>query len=161
MQKLIDNAIDHPRLVLVATLLVLLLAIFIGFVTPVQRTPAITKAVILVAIPHPDSQPTDTEEEITRKIEDALTSLRDVDFISSTSLRGSSVTQVVFLDGVEPEEARGEVQDLVERVRNELPQGREVQPVVTDIDFESMPLMLVTVRGPARSEEHTSELQSR
>ena len=53
------------------------------------------------------------------------------------------------MDGVEPEEARGEVQDLVERVRNELPQGREVQPVVTDIDFESMPLMLVTVRGPA------------
>ncbi len=155
MHKLIDNAIDHPRFVLVVTLLVLVLAVFIGFVTPVQRTPAITKAVILVAIPHPDSQPTDTEEEITRKIEDALTSLRDVDFISSTSLRGSSVTQIVFLDGVKPEEARGEVQDLVERVRNELPQGREVQPVVTDIDFESMPLMLMTIRGPDGFDQRT------
>ena len=147
IRQISDKAIDRPRVVLVTTLLVLVLAIFIGFVTPVQRTPAITKAVILVAIPHPDSHPTDTEDEITRKIEDAFTSLRSVDYISSTSLRGSSVTQIVFLDGVEPQQARGEVQDLVERVRNELPRGREVQPVVTDIDFENMPLMLVTISG--------------
>src|SRR5690606_26569930 len=38
--------------------------------------------------------------------------------------------------------------DLVDRIRNELPAGREVQPVVTEIDFENMPLMLVSINAP-------------
>jgi multidrug efflux pump subunit AcrB len=146
--KISNQAIDHPRIVIVGVILVLAMALLAAMNISVQRTPAITKAVVLVAIPHPDAQPTETEEQISRKIEEVLGGLKNVDFIASTSLRGSSVTQIVFLDGVNPDQARAEVQDLVERVRNELPAGREVQPVVTDIDFENAPLMLVTIAGP-------------
>jgi len=142
------KAIDRPRLVAVAAILVIALTLIAALDTPVQRTPAITKAVVLVAIPYPDAQPSETENEITRKIEQVLGELKNVDFVSSTSLRGSSVTQIVFLDGVDPDDARGEVKDLVDRIRNELPVGREVQPIVTSIDFENAPLMLVTMSGP-------------
>src|SRR5690606_2267827 len=107
------------------------------------------KAVILVAIPYPDSTPEEAEIDIAKKVEDALAGdLQRVDFISSTNLRGSSVTQIIFLDGVDPDDARREVHDLVERIRNELPTGREVQPIVKKIDFENAPLMLVTIAGP-------------
>ncbi|MEM9185401.1 MAG: efflux RND transporter permease subunit [Planctomycetota bacterium] len=153
LKKLSDSAIDHPRVVLVATTLVLLFAAYAAIFTPVQRSPAITKAVVLVAIPYPDAQPSESENEIARKIEDALTSLQDVDYLVSTSLRGSSVTQVVFLDGVEPDDARREVKDLVDRVRNELPAGREVQPLVDDVDFEGAPLMLVNIAPPVGLDE--------
>jgi len=146
--KISEKAIDHPRAVMISTLLILAWATLAGFYTPVQRAPAITKAVVLIAIPYPDAQPTETENEITRKVEKALGELKNVDFISSTSLRGSSVTQVMFLDGVDADQARGDVKDLVDRIRNELPAGREVQPVVTSIDFESTPLMLVNLTGP-------------
>ncbi|TWU20895.1 efflux RND transporter permease subunit [Bythopirellula polymerisocia] len=146
--KLSAKAVDHPRFVLVATVMVLLLALFAAFLIPVQRTPAISKAVVLVAIPYPDSQPNESENEIARKVEEALTELQSVDFIASTSLRGASITQVIFLDGVDPDEAKREVKDLIDRIRNELPLGREVQPDVRKIDFESAPLMLVTLAGP-------------
>ena len=102
-----------------------------------QRTPAITKAVVLVAIPYPDAQPSEAENEIARKVEDALTELQSVDFIASTSMRGASITQVIFLDGVDPDDAKREVKDLIDRIRNELPLGREVQPNIFKIDFES------------------------
>lgn len=148
-----SKAIDHPRLVLMATLLVMLLALFAALFIPVQRTPAITKAVVLVAIPYPDSQPSEAENEIARKVEEALTELQSVDFIASTSLRGASVTQVIFLDGVDPDNARREVKDLIDRIRNELPVGREVQPDVREIDFDSAPLMLVTLTGPPGFDE--------
>ncbi len=143
-----SKAIDHPRVVLVATLLVLCLALLAALETPVQRTPAISKAVILVVIPYPDAQPVETENEITRKVEKVLGNLKNVDFTASTSMRGTSVTQIIFLDGVDPDLARAEVQDLVDRIRNELPAGREIQPQVIDIDFENAPLMLVTLSGP-------------
>lgn len=125
-----------------------MMAFYAATFTPVQRTPAITKAVVLVAIPYPDAQPSEAENEIARKVEDVLGELQSVDFIASTNMRGASITQVIFLDGVDPDEAKREVKDLVDRIRNELPLGREIQPVVTKIDFENMPLMMVTLTGP-------------
>lgn len=153
--KVSNYAIERPRLVTVCTLMVILLALFACLLTPVQRAPAITKALVLVAIPYPDSQPSEAENEIARKVEDALNELQSVDYIASTNMRGSSVTQVVFLDGVDPDDARREVKDLVDRIRNELPAGREVQPVITDIDFENMPLMLVSITAPDAVDDRT------
>ncbi|MCH2115415.1 MAG: efflux RND transporter permease subunit [Pirellulales bacterium] len=151
--SLSSKAVDHPRFVLIGVILVLFMALYAATFTPVQRTPAITKAVVLVAIPYPDALPSEAENEITRKVEETLTELQSVDFIASTSLRGASITQVIFLDGVDPDEARREVKDLIDRIRNELPLGREVQPSVTDIDFDSAPLMLVTLAGPPGFDE--------
>ncbi|TWT67591.1 Multidrug resistance protein MdtC [Posidoniimonas polymericola] len=150
-----DLAIERPRTVSVLTLLVILLAFYAAFFSPVQRSPAITKAVVIVAIPYPDSDPSKAENNIARKVEDELKELQSVDFIASTSMRGSAVTQVIFLDGVDPDEARAEVQDLVNRITNELPTGREVQPIVTDIDFENMPLMLLNITAPPGLDDRT------
>ena len=151
--KISAKAIDNPRATIVGTLLVLLLAGVAIFTIPVQRTPAIDLAVVLVAVPYPGAEPSEVEEQITRKIEDALQRLNKVDFIASSSLRGSSVTQVIFLDGVDPKRARDDVEHLVNQIRNELPVRREIQPIITDIDFESVPLMLVNVSGPPGFDE--------
>ncbi len=141
-------AIEKPRVVYVITFLMIVVSIFSALSISVQRTPAIHKAIILVAVPHPGAQPTEVEEQITRKIEEKLQKLNNVDFVASSSMRGSSITQVMFLDGVDPKAARGEVKDLVDEVRRELPRARDVEPIVTDIDFENTPLMLVNLVAP-------------
>ena len=155
MKNLTDQAVDHPRVVIVLTMLVIALAGFAGMRIPVQRTPAIHTAIVMVAVPYPGAQPTEVEERVTRKIEEALQRLNNVDFITSTSMRGSSITQVIFLDGTESKRARDDVEHLINEVRRELPLGREVQPTVTAIDFESSPIMLVTLSGPAGFDERT------
>lgn len=149
------KAIDHPRVVIVGALMVIAMSVLATVYIPVQRTPAINTAVILITVPYPGAQPTEVEDEITRKIEDALKRLSRVDFIASTSMRGSSVTQVIFLDGVPAKRARDDVAALVDEVRGLLPRGREVQPIITDIDFESSPIMLVNLRGPQGFDERS------
>ena len=149
MRKLTDKAIDHPRVILVSVALLLVATVFAGSNIPIQRAPAINTAIVMVAVPFPSALPKETESQITRKIEEALQSLNNVDFIASSSMRGSSVTQVVFLDGVDTDVARGEVKDLVDQVRGELPDiFREIEPVVTKIDFENTPLLLVNLSAP-------------
>jgi len=142
------QVIDRPRIVIVGSLLVIALAVIAALTIPVQRTPGITKAVVLVAIPYPGASPEETEVEITRKVEKALETLNNVDFISSNSMRGSSVTQIMFLDGITPKQARANVKHVVDEIRNELPTGREVQPRIMDIDFENAPIMLVNLSAP-------------
>ncbi|MBX7167761.1 MAG: efflux RND transporter permease subunit [Pirellulales bacterium] len=151
--KLSDAAVDRPKVVIVLTIMTLLLAVMSAYLIPVQRTPAIHTAIVMISIPYPGAEPTEVEDEITAKIEEALERLDKVDFISSTSLRGSSVVQIVFLDGVDGKRARDDVEHLVNEVRRQLPMGREVQPIVTDLDFESFPLMLVTLTGPQGYDE--------
>lgn len=153
--NLSDAAVDRPRIVIVGTLLVLVLAVIAAFKIPVQRTPAINTAIVLVAVPFPGSQPTEVEDQITRKIEDGLQRLNNVDFLASTSMRGSSVTQIVFRDGVDGDRARDDVEHLVNEIRRTLPAGREVQPSINLIDFESAPIMLVTMSGPDGFDERT------
>lgn len=142
------QVIDRPRVVIVASILVIALATIAALTIPVQRTPGITKAVVLVAIPYPGASPQETEVEITRKVEKALDTLNNVDFIASNSMRGSSITQIVFLDGITPKQARANVKHVVDEIRNELPTGREVQPRIMDIDFENTPIMLVNLSAP-------------
>lgn len=151
--RITHYAIDHPRIIGVTTILVTLLAVIAALDIAVQRSPAINTAVVLVTVPYPGSEPTEVEEQITRKIEDGLQRLNKVDFIASTSMRGASVTQIIFLDGVEAKRARDDVEHLVNQVRRELPVGREVQPQITEIDFESAPIMLVTIAGPPGFDE--------
>ena len=76
--KISEQAVDHPRVVIVAALLITAMAVMAAINIPVQRTPAISTAVILVAVPFPGALPTETESQITREIETALQSLNDV-----------------------------------------------------------------------------------
>ncbi len=147
------RAIDRPRVVLVGVLMVMLLAGLAALLIPVQRTPAINTAVVLVTIPYPGAQPTEVEDEVTRRIEDSLSRLKDVDKMLSLSLRGSSVINIIFEDGVPAEQAEADVKQLVDEVRGQLPAGREVEPIITSIDFESSPLMLVSLSGPPGFDE--------
>jgi len=146
-------AIDRPRVVLVGVALVIVLAVLAAMLIPVQRVPAITTAVVLVTVPYPGAQPTEVEDEVTRRIEDSLARLKDVDKMLSLSLRGSSVVNIIFEDGVPAEQAEADVKQLVDEVRAQLPAGREVEPIITSIDFESSPLMLVSLSGPPGFDE--------
>ena len=151
--KISNAAIDRPRVVLVITAMVIFAAIFAVMNIAVQRTPGITKAVVIVAVPYPGANPTEVEEQIVRKIEEALQTLDKVDFIASTSMRGSGVIQVIFLDGVDPTQARDDVKHKVDQITSQLPRVREVQPVITRIDFENAPIMLVNITAPEGFDE--------
>lgn len=146
--KLSAKAIDRPRIVIIGCILVFVVSLWSALVIPIQRAPAISKAVVLVTVPYPGAEPNEVEQQVTRKIEDKLQRLDNVEFIASTSMRGISVVQVIFLEGEDPEGARAKVKDIVDEARGELPQGRRVIPGVNRIDFDNTPLILVNLMAP-------------
>lgn len=142
------KAIERPRIVLIGCILVLIISFWSALVIPIQRAPAISKAVVMVTVPYPGAEPNEVEQQVTRKIEDKLQRLDNVEFIASTSMRGVSVVQIIFLEGEDAEGARIKVKDIVDEARGELPQGRRVIPGVNRIDFDNTPLILVNLMAP-------------
>ena len=49
--KISERAIDRPRIVMVATLVVMVTSVLAVFNTAVERTPSVTLPVVMVAVP--------------------------------------------------------------------------------------------------------------
>lgn len=88
---------------------------------PVQDFPDIEFPAVTVNVALAGATPSQLETEVTRKIEDAVAALGQIDSISSRITDGSSTTTIVFALEKDLSEAVDEVRDAVTRVRSQLP----------------------------------------
>ncbi len=76
---------------------------------------------LFIGVSNPNSNPTDTEDQVTRKVEEGLGTVPGVDRIMSTSYESYSQIQVRFHKGVDISEAYANVRDRMDRVMPDLP----------------------------------------
>ncbi len=86
-------------------------------VLPDFKVPEITITVTL-----PGAAPAQLETDVTRKIEDAVATLIDVDKVLSTITEGRSATRIQFDLGRDMNLAIEQVRDAIDRIRVDLPQ---------------------------------------
>lgn len=153
MHRLSERAIDHPRLVLLGSLLLVLLGAAAIIALPKERTPRVRLPLVLVAIPNPGAQPLTNDVQIVRRIEDAavgeLDRLADNGAVQSSAVYGAALVQFWFEDGVNIRNAEDDVRKVVDRIKGEFPERARIDPgpTVDDVDFESFPIIEVFVSG--------------
>ncbi|QQE11800.1 efflux RND transporter permease subunit [Planctomycetota bacterium] len=150
--KISDRAIEKPRLVILAAVLVSLIGFVAAMSLPKERTPRVKLPVILVAVPNPGASPTTNEAQIVRKIEDevgSLSGLRDEGSVMSQSVNGAALVQFIFDDGTDVKEAKRDVESLINRIKGEFPEDAQTDPgpLVSDIAFEDWPIIQVFIAG--------------
>ena len=88
---------------------------------PISTLPDFTPPEVTVTISLRGASASQLETEVTRKIEDAVVGIADVDKLLSSVSEGQSKTRVIFELGRDLDQALEEVRDAVDRVRIELP----------------------------------------
>jgi multidrug efflux pump subunit AcrB len=144
--KIFEKAVDYPRPVLLAALVLCVMGVYSFFKIPQELAPEITVPVALVTIPYPAASPQEVEDEISREVEDVLGSLDDLDNLTTISQQGVSIAIVEFFDTAPVEERVRDVQDALDRVRGEFPEDVE-EPIVEEVSFSDIPIVMVTVTG--------------
>ncbi len=150
---LTERAIEMPRLVILGTLLLLGLGATAMLTLPKERTPRIKLPVIIVATPNPGATPHTNEQEILSKIEEeadsSLEGLKDEGAILGQAVNGAAIMQFVFDDGVDVEQAKSDVESLINRVKGQFPAEAQQDPgpIVNDIAFEDFPVIQVVIAG--------------
>ncbi|MBV9154869.1 MAG: efflux RND transporter permease subunit, partial [Acidobacteriaceae bacterium] len=91
--------------------------------------------------------PEEIETEITKKIEDAVNTIAQVDEVRSTSSEGLSVVTITFELSKNGDVAAQEVQNKVNLTIPDLPQSAK-QPVVQKFDPGATPIMQIAVSAP-------------
>jgi multidrug efflux pump subunit AcrB len=96
--------------------------------------PDIDVPIVRVQVGYAGATPSQLETEVTRKVEDAIASLQDIDKIISTVTDGSSVTVIEYELEKDVDVALSEVRDAVSRIRADLPQDVN-EPNVTRVNI--------------------------
>ncbi len=115
----------------------------VSYVTlPREAAPDVKIPYMIVTTVYPGVAPEDIEGLVTRRIEQELKSLKDVKEITSSSAESVSSIAIEFEPEVDLDYALQRVKDKIDAARPDLPAEVE-EPVVTEIDFENMPILNV------------------
>jgi hydrophobic/amphiphilic exporter-1 (mainly G- bacteria), HAE1 family len=140
-------AVERPVLTAMMVVMALVLGIF-GF-TRLQTDlfPEIEFPVVSVSTVYPGAGPEEIELQVTDHIEEAVSSLADIDELSSFSQENVSIVIVQFNLGIDPDQAAIDVRDRIESVRGALPEQAQA-PVVQKFDIGALPIMELAFSGP-------------
>jgi len=126
----------------------------------IDSNPNIDIPAVMVTVTQPGAGPTELETQVTKKIEDSVAGLGNIDELTSTVTEGSSTTTVSFVLGTDSDRATNDVRNAVAQIRQDLPPDVN-EPIVKRLEFAGGSIMTYAVASETRSVEELSDLVDR
>ena len=117
---LTNIAIRRPVLMLMAIGAVLVVGLVSWTKLSVDLLPALEFPIVVVSTQYPGASPEAVDTLVTRKVEDAVASVNDLDYIQSNSTEGMS-TVVIYLRDSAAKDSSIDVERKVSAIRGDLP----------------------------------------
>jgi HAE1 family hydrophobic/amphiphilic exporter-1 len=140
-------AVSRPVLTSMIVAVFVFLGAFSYLTIPLDLFPTIDFPMVTVTMVYPGAGPEEVETEITEPIEDAVSTLANLESLLSFSQENVSTVMIEFDYDVDPDLAAIDVKDKVDAIRATLPAEAEA-PTILKLDINSMPIMDVTISGP-------------
>ena len=156
MHKLAALCVRRP---VFATMLVLALMVVGGFSyfsLGVDQTPKVDVPTVSVLTVNPGATAEEIETDITKRVEDAVNTISEIEDVRSTSVQGLSTVTISFSLDKNGDIAAQEVRDKVAIVLPDLPETAET-PVIQKFDTDAQPIMQMVVSA-ARPWREVTEL---
>lgn len=126
----------------------------------IDDTPNIDIPVVRVTVTQPGAGPVELESQVTKKVEDAVAGLGNIDQLRSTVTDGVSTTVINFVLGTDTDRATNDVRNAISQIRQDLPQDAN-DPIVQRLEFAGGPIMTYAVVSERRSVEELTQLVDR
>ncbi|MBZ9713556.1 efflux RND transporter permease subunit [Deinococcus multiflagellatus] len=112
----------------------------------VELLPNFEVPVLAVSTAYPGANPDQVDREVSRRIEDAVSTLAGVVDINTTSVTNQSAVVITFTDDTDIDSAANSVSQAVAAIRAALPDGSEA-PVVQKFDPNDTPILTLALLG--------------
>ncbi len=144
---IVDLSIKRPILILMALLAFFLFGLLSFFTIPISLFPDASIPYVAIQTVYPGASPDIIETQITKKIEDKISSISDLDSITSYSMDSLSIIIAQFNYGKDENLALQEVRDKVDVVTSDFPDDAE-KPKMSKINLSDvMPIMNIVLEG--------------
>ncbi|MBA1332984.1 acriflavin resistance protein [Candidatus Endoriftia persephone str. Guaymas] len=117
------------------------------FAMPAERYPNFGFGEVIINTIYPGASAVEVETLVTRKIEDALETVDDVEWVNATSFSGRSNVRLKFVDDSDYEALYDEVRFEVLNIINELPEGVDPPHMLYVTVQDWLPVIAVNLVG--------------
>jgi hydrophobic/amphiphilic exporter-1 (mainly G- bacteria), HAE1 family len=147
-----EIAIKRPTLVVVIFVVLAIFGINSYTLLKYDLIPKMSFPAITVATAYPGASANDVETSVTKKLEDALSSLENIDNMQSTSQEGYSTIVIQLKSSADANQGLQDAQRKVNAVLSSLPTNAKT-PSLNKFSTDDMPIMKLGVTANARPTE--------
>ena len=146
--KVLDLPFTRPIAVVILFSLAALIGVYEYTTMKYELTPPMALSSITVQTVYPGASPQEVEEQVTKKIEDAVSGVAHVRHVTSQSVENASVVAIEFDAGADMASATQDVQRVVNAKMGDLPTSVKT-PSVNKLSFDDSPIiqLAVTAKG--------------
>jgi multidrug efflux pump len=137
-----ELSIKRPVFATVLSLVLVLVGLVSYERLSVREYPAIDPPVVTVQTTYPGASAAIVETQVTEVLEDSLSGIEGIDFITSISRQESSQITVRFKLDRNPDYAAADVRDRVGRVRGRLPDEID-EPIIQKVEADAQPVFFI------------------
>jgi hydrophobic/amphiphilic exporter-1 (mainly G- bacteria), HAE1 family len=138
--RIADISIKQPVFITMVILSLVVVGVLSYSRLGVDLMPDVSLPYVAVVIANPGVGPEEMESQVTKPIEDALSTINGLDKITSTSAEGISTILAAFVLEKDAQLAATEVREKVAAIRNTLP--REIiEPIINKFDPSAVPII--------------------
>jgi hydrophobic/amphiphilic exporter-1 (mainly G- bacteria), HAE1 family len=144
--NLTQISIKRPSVIIVIFSLFALFGLLCFHYLGYELIPSMSTPVITVATEYPGAAPSEVENQVTKKIEDGLANLNNIDYISSKSIDNVSIVVVNFKNGTDVDFMLQEAQRKIDKLKKDLPTDAK-NPTLAKISPNDSPIMTLVVNS--------------
>jgi len=141
-----DLSIRRPIMMSMFLLVFILFGGLAFWGMPLDLTPDVDIPYVTVQTIYSGAGPEEIEMQLTKKIEDAVSSISQIDQMISYSMEGVSLVIIKFELDKDVDVANQEVKDKVDAILNDLPDDSE-DPIVEKINLQEFPIVDLVLSG--------------
>lgn len=142
-----DTAVKNRISVAVLAVIIIIFGSYCYSVLPRESYPDITIPNVFVSTNYKGVSSTNIETSVTVPIEKKIKGIDHLKSIKSISTEGSSLINIEFEPGTDIDDVLQKVKDKVDEAKNELPTDLENDPLVFEVNFSEMPIVVYSISG--------------
>ncbi|MGZ3726529.1 MAG: efflux RND transporter permease subunit [Pseudobdellovibrio sp.] len=144
--NLAELSIKRPIFITCVIVFMIVLGLISYKKMPVDQFPDVTFPIVFAEVVYPGASPVDVETQVSKVIEDEVSSLPGIDTVSSNNYDSVSIIIIKFALGTDIKEAEQQVRNRISNVRNKLPKDID-EPMIRRFDPADQPIMTIALNS--------------
>lgn len=151
--KIYETSVKKPITTSLIFIAIIVLGLFSLSKLSIDQFPEIEMNTAVVLVSYPGASAEDVENNVTKVMESALSTVSDLKKLKSTSKENTAIISVEFNWGTDLDAAVNDMRDKIEMVKSYLPDGCS-NPMIMKISTDMMPITIIS----ATADESTAAL---
>jgi hydrophobic/amphiphilic exporter-1 (mainly G- bacteria), HAE1 family len=155
--SLTEIAINRPSLIIVLFTVLVGGGLFSLGLLGYELLPDFSQPVLTITTPYPGASPAEVEQQVAKRIEDAVSGVENVDEVNSKSLENAALNIIWFKHGTDLDVASQDIQRKLDNIRSQFPEDVKSSSI-SEISPNDQPILQLSATSNLSDREFRTQM---